>query len=224
MAEFDPFSESYKELVTRSVRVSGEPLEYFAAYKASYLARRFPTAKMDTVLDYGCGIGALAEALSVLLPTARIDGFDPSQQSLDRVAPQLLAQGTFSCTLDSLGSTYDLIIIANVLHHVRQGEREALLTRAFDRLAVGGRVVVFEHNPINPLTRWAVSRCPFDGDAVLLKSAEVRGLLVKAGFREIARDFVVFFPRQLALFRSLEPRLGWLPIGAQYAFSGVRLA
>ena len=37
----------------------------------------------------------------------------------------------------------------------------------------GGLVCVIEHNPLNPLTRLAVNRCPFDADAVLLRSGQL---------------------------------------------------
>jgi hypothetical protein len=112
--------------------------------------------------------------------------------------------------------------LANVLHHVPTEERHAVFGQAFSRLAGGGRVVVFEHNPFNPLTRWAVSQCPFDGDAVLLRSIETRRLFAEVGFRVARRDFVVFFPRMLALLRPLEPLLRWNPLGAQYAVLAVK--
>src|ERR1043166_2982504 len=99
MAEFDPYSQSYRELVTRSVRVSGEPAEYFAAYKAKYVARRFAPSSFRTVLDYGCGVGALAEQLKFQLPEVRIDGFDPSAESLQRIPDSLRGQGRFDCDL-----------------------------------------------------------------------------------------------------------------------------
>jgi len=224
MAEFDPYSESYRALVTQSVRASGEPSEYFAAYKAKYLSRRFGSDKIRAVLDYGCGVGVLAEQLKLQMPGARIDGFDPSQESLDHIPAALRRQGSFGLHLDTLDVNYDLVVIANVLHHVQPAVREAVFRRAFGKLASGGRLVVFEHNPWNPLTRWAVSQCPFDGDAILLKSSEVRGLLMRTGFGQLLRDFVVFFPRWLAPLRPIESSLGWVPLGAQYAFSGVKPA
>ena len=38
----------------------------------------------------------------------------------------------------------------------------------------GGLVVVFEHNPLNPLTRLVVSRVTFDDGVRLLRSGERR--------------------------------------------------
>ena len=222
MAEFDSYSESYRDLVTRSVRVSGEPSEYFAAYKARYISRLCQPVKIERVLDYGCGVGSLAEQIKVHLPRAKVDGYDPSQESVNCISQALLGQGSFRCELDLLQGGYDMIVISNVLHHVRPESRLAVFSQILQMLTPGGRVVIFEHNPINPLTRWAVSQCVFDGDAILLHSSEVKNFLRRAGFIALQRDFIVFFPRWFAGLRPLEPHLNWLPFGAQYAFSGER--
>ena len=222
MAEFDSYSSNYRDLVTESVRASGEPSEYFAAYKAKYLRLKLGAAGILSVLDYGCGVGALSEQIKLEMPQARIDGFDPSQESLDRVSSRLQAEGLFRRDLDLLPCSYDLIVIANVLHHVEPGRRLNVIRCAYEKLKPGGRLVVFEHNPFNPLTRWAVSQCPFDEDAILLKSREVYKLLLSTGFHRLQRDFIVFFPRPLAFLRSLEASLTRVPFGAQYACIGTR--
>src|SRR5215469_7591853 len=100
MAEFDHYSTEYRDLVTKSVRVSGEPTEYFAAYKAKYINRKFGSGGIRSVLDYGCGVGALAEQLKLAMPASRVDGFDPSQHCLDCVTPHLRDQGVFCSDLD----------------------------------------------------------------------------------------------------------------------------
>lgn len=217
MAEFDAFARSYQNLVTESVRISGEPSDYFAAYKALYLRRALADLTVKRILDFGCGVGSLAGYLRTQFPLARIDGFDPSPESIRRVDDSLRQQGTFVTSLEGLDRGYDLVLLSNVLHHIKPGERQAVLGQAFYLLATCGRLVVFEHNPFNPLTRWAVSQCAFDADAILLKSCETRGRLRETGFKILRRDFVVFFPRWLALLRPLEPFLNWCPAGAQYA-------
>jgi hypothetical protein len=45
----------------------------------------------------------------------------------------------------------------------------------------GGMVAIIEHNPLNPVTRHIVSRCPFDRDAVLLRCGTGARLLAGAG-------------------------------------------
>jgi hypothetical protein len=89
-------------------------------------------------------------------------------------------------------------------------------------VARGGRVIVFEHNALNPITRRAVSACPFDDGASLLYPWEVRRLLRGAGLSAVALDFIVFFPRILRAARRLEPFLSWLPLGAQVCAWGTK--
>ena len=51
----------------------------------------------------------------------------------------------------------------------------------------GGMVAIIEHNPLNPVTRHIVSRCPFDRDAVLLRCGTGARLLAGAGLEPGAR-------------------------------------
>jgi len=215
MPEFDAFARNYRDLVSESVRISGESSEYFARYKADYVAREIGAA--SKILDYGCGVGLLSRNLKRVFPQSRVDGFDLSEESLQQVDASLRAQGVFSACASELERDYDVIIIANVLHHVRPAERQELVREVAGRLAAGGRLVIFEHNPLNPLTRWAVSHCPFDEDAVLLQVGEARAHVQFSSLRVVKRDYIVFFPRWLRWFRPVEKHLGWLSLGAQYA-------
>jgi 2-polyprenyl-3-methyl-5-hydroxy-6-metoxy-1,4-benzoquinol methylase len=216
LATFDAFAANYQELVTENIRITGETSDYFAAYKARYIARKIALPQGSRILDFGCGVGLLAEHLMKVLPGGQVDGFDVSKESIERVSENLQRQGTFSTSLAALGGEYDVIVLSNVLHHVKPSDREGLIHRAASRLAIGGKLVIFEHNPFNPLTRWAVSQCPFDEDAVLLTNREARGYFQRGGLRLMRRDFIVFFPRWLRWLRRLEPFLHWCPLGAQY--------
>jgi 2-polyprenyl-3-methyl-5-hydroxy-6-metoxy-1,4-benzoquinol methylase len=216
VASFDAVAANYEQLVTKNVWITGESSDYFAAYKAAYIARRLAPRKGAKILDYGCGVGLLSGHLKRAMGEAQIDGFDVSKESVQRISEDLVKQGTFSTTLNRLGNAYDLVVISNVLHHVKPGDRQELVSEAGSRLTVGGRLVIFEHNPINPLTRWAVSECPFDGDAVLLRASEAQRCF-QGSLRSLWRDYIVFFPRWLACFRAMEPILRGCPFGAQYA-------
>jgi 2-polyprenyl-3-methyl-5-hydroxy-6-metoxy-1,4-benzoquinol methylase len=220
-AEFDSVASNYEELHAQSIRLTGEQPEYFAVYKASYIARLLPP-RPCRVLDYGCGIGMLAHYLKRAGAEIQIDGFDPSSASLARVEPDLLAQGVFTSDLRFLGGGYDVITIANVLHHVKPAERMELISEVVSRLAPGGMLVVFEHNPANPLTRWAVAQCAFDGDAILLWPRETRRYVAHSKL-DARCDYIVFFPRWLGVLRRFEPLLRWCPLGAQYAMVGRRI-
>jgi cyclopropane fatty-acyl-phospholipid synthase-like methyltransferase len=217
LAEFDTFASDYGKLVSESVRITGESSDYFAAYKADYIVRKIGPRAGARLLDYGCGIGLLSAHLKKRLATVRVDGFDVSKDSLNLVDAALLCQGTFTTNHGELAAAYDVIVLANVLHHVKPEKRPGLLKEVSSRLAQGGKIVVFEHNPLNPLTRLAVSKCPFDKGVELLSSRETSNYFRRDGFEGLSRDYVVFFPRWLAWLRSLERSLAWCPLGAQYA-------
>jgi 2-polyprenyl-3-methyl-5-hydroxy-6-metoxy-1,4-benzoquinol methylase len=216
LPEFDTFAADYQDLVSDSVRITGESSDYFAAYKAEYIARRIAPRPGSRLLDYGCGVGLLSKHLRDRLPAIHVDGFDVSQSSIERVHESLRSHGTFTSDPNALAQAYDVIVLANVLHHVPPKQRYQLIRQTASRLAGGGKLVIFEHNPINPLTRWAVSQCPFDEDAILLPVHETRSYFEPEEFPLVIRDYIVFFPRFLQRLRPLEPSLRWCPFGAQY--------
>jgi len=222
--EFDQFAADYEGILDRTVALSGEGSSYFAEYKARYLARLMPQGFAGRVLDFGCGVGLLSACLKRLWPGARIDGFDVSEESLGRVAPALAAAGLFTSDSGRLAHDYDLVVLGNVLHHIAPADRRATVRDLAGRLAPGGRLAIVEHNPANPLTRRTVARCPFDDGVELLPAKESTGYLASAGLRLLRCDYIVFLPHALAWLRPLEPRLAWLPLGAQYAAVGERVA
>jgi 2-polyprenyl-3-methyl-5-hydroxy-6-metoxy-1,4-benzoquinol methylase len=216
-SEFDAVAANYQQMVDENVQITGENSDYFAAYKANYIARNVIRGEgPGKILDYGCGVGLLVKHLKRCLPGIQIDGYDISASSLDRIDPAFRAQGVFTNKLGALGRNYDAIVLANVLHHVRLEERRALIAEAASHLAPGGKMVIFEHNPLNPLTRWAVSRCPFDEGVTLLPASEVRSLCTDT-LRLSQTDYIVFFPQWLSWVRPFERLLGWCPAGAQHA-------
>jgi 2-polyprenyl-3-methyl-5-hydroxy-6-metoxy-1,4-benzoquinol methylase len=216
-AEFDIVAANYRQMVDESVGITGENSDYFAAYKANYITRRVASRHASgKILDYGCGVGLLARHLKRCLPGMQLDGFDVSETSLEQIEPGLRSQGIFTSSLEKLGRDYDVIVLANVLHHVKPEERRALIEEAVSRLAPGGKMVIVEHNPLNPLTRWAVSRCPFDEGVTLLPANEVRSLCTDP-LRFSQTDYIVFFPQWLSWVRPFERFLGWCPAGAQHA-------
>jgi ubiquinone/menaquinone biosynthesis C-methylase UbiE len=213
-AEFDRVADAYDAQHRASIRASGEDPEYFSRYKADCLKR---AKAQGAALDFGCGIGNVTRHLAEVF--GEVSGYDPSEKSL-QLARKSCPQMRFSSNLnDFRQASFKSIVLANVLHHVPPTERDAVLGSLKPLLAPGGRLFVFEHNPLNPLTRRAVRDCEFDQDAVLLRRAEVTSRLTRAGFSALESQYIVFFPRALAPMRPLEPRLSWLPLGAQYMVS-----
>jgi SAM-dependent methyltransferase len=211
-AKFDAYARDYADLISQNVRLTGESSDYFAEHKLQCL-ERLGIAADTAVLDYGCGIGGLTAKLVARFRS--VHGFDPSQESL-ALARTHAPAATFSSNLDTVPEAeFGLAIVANVLHHIPPAERPGVIRTIRSKLAPTGRLVVFEHNPWNPLTQRAVAVCPFDDDAVLLWPREVKKLLRDCEFDGIRQDYILFFPRFLAALRPLEPKLGWLMLGAQ---------
>jgi SAM-dependent methyltransferase len=224
--QFDRYARDYHDLNAAAVRASGETPDYFAALKASYMSRAAPLPEdgaLRAILDFGCGIGGGIPHLRRAFPDARLHGVDASGVSI-AMARTASADAQFSVIEDNRlplpDATFDLALAACVFHHIAPVERLHWMRELHRVLKPGGKLFVFEHNPLNPLTRKVVRECPFDEDAILLPRGEALALLADAGFREAKSDYIVFFPRMLAALRPLERWLSRLPLGAQYAAQG----
>jgi SAM-dependent methyltransferase len=217
--DFDRIADNYTDLLDDCTSLAGESSEYFVRYKANYLIKLLGRGPWK-ILDFGCGVGTLSSALRAPLHDSSIHGFDISSASIEKVEPELRASGIFTTDLSRLDSDYSLIVISNVLHHIDPPSRPAIFRELSSRLAPGGRILVFEHNPWNPLTRWIVAHCVFDEGVQLLTPGELSRHFREAGISTLQRDYVVFFPKLLAFLRPWEGLLGWCPAGAQFAALG----
>lgn len=222
-AEFDAVAARYHDQHTASIRLSGEEPEFFARYKIEETAKALHAASVEPkrILDFGAGIGNSLPHLQRAFPEAEVTCLDVSRESLAqcskraiRPAQMLPYDGT---QIPSEDDSFDLVFTACVFHHIDAADHLRLLAEIRRVLAPGGRFVLFEHNPWNPLTQHAVRTCPFDEHAVLISAPEMRRRFRAAGFGEVALDYRMFFPAALARLRPLERYLAWLPAGAQYS-------
>ena len=216
MHEFDSCAAKYKDILDQSLAFSGCTSEHFAEYKARYIARVADLGASCKVLDFGCGVGILSRFLHRHLPSSTLHGFDVSPESIREIDAALLTCGFFTTNMAQLDCDYDLIVLSNVMHHIRPTYRQATIFELYKRLSPAGRLVVFEHNPVNPVTQWVVRQCPFDKGAVLLPLRETRSYLICAGLRVVRQDYILFFPRCMSWFFRLERFLTRCPLGAQY--------
>ncbi len=217
---FDNYAGNYDESLAQGLAVSGESREYFARGRLAWLADllRKRQTRVQRVLDFGCGTGAATPFLFELLRADEVRGVDVSARSLE-VAQQTYGSASAQISLLSdypAEGEFDLVFCNGVFHHIPPGERAAALDFIYRALRPGGLFALWENNPWNPGTRYVMSRCPFDHDAITLSPPAARRLVQRGGFSHLQTDFLFIFPAALRWLRPVEPRLARWPCGAQY--------
>jgi ubiquinone/menaquinone biosynthesis C-methylase UbiE len=226
-AEFDRFADEYRQIHAANIRISGEQPDYFAEYKIKDVAAlEGPTLRKGnpSILDFGAGVGTSVPYFRRYFPNCRLTCLDVSRKSLDIGRSRFAGSAEFvhfdGEAIPFPDEQFDLVFLACVLHHIAHGEHAALLREMSRVLRPDGEVVIFEHNPYNPLTVRAVNTCPFDENAVLLRPYRLARLVRQVGFARTSLRFRIFFPRSLRALRVLEPWLVGIPLGAQYFVRG----
>lgn len=226
--EFDKYSKNYRDIHTQNIeKVSGVDSDYFSEYKITELFDRGVVNKDASCwLDLGCGDGNTYKYVKKYFPDTRYTGIDVSSDSID------VARNTYQINnkmeqvhfqvydgehIPFENETFDVIYIACVLHHVPVDLRSNLLAECKRALKKTGKLIIFEHNPYNPVTLRMVNTCPFDEDAVLLKPKELKQVCKKNELCGKIR-YTIFVPRKGILKKlvGVEKYLSWCPLGGQY--------
>jgi SAM-dependent methyltransferase len=223
--QFDAYRGDYEQVVDRSISFSGLPHDFFMAAKADLLeeiaSEHLGNSRTARLLDVGCGVGRLHPHLRGRF--ASLDGCDVSTESLARAAAdnRFVRYAESSETLlPYADGAFDLVVTSCVMHHVPPERWPAFSAEVRRVTRAGGIAVVIEHNKLNPLTRLAVARCPFDADAVLLRPRQVERLLTDSGFSSAESRHFLLLPSARPAARGLERAFARLPFGAQYATIG----
>jgi ubiquinone/menaquinone biosynthesis C-methylase UbiE len=220
-SEFDAYADSYDEAVNGSLRFLGMKVDYFTRVKGDYLldqlAQHFGDSKGLALLDVGCGVGNYHGLLADRVGS--ISGVDLSQDCLAQAAqrnPGVRYSHYDGSRLPFADASFDAVFTICVMHHVPPAQWPAFVAEMKRVARKGGLVLVFEHNPLNPLTRRVVSNCDFDRGAVLLRQGQTRKLLDRAGLTNIRSNSILSIPSSGPVSRAVDLLLGRLSLGAQY--------
>jgi SAM-dependent methyltransferase len=222
-AEFDQFADEYESQHRQNIAVTGESPEFFAEYKIRQLTTFVPDllAAPARVLDFGSGIGNSIPFFRKYFPNASLTCADASSRSIELSRKRFPGQERFALVkgdeipIDT--GSFDLVFSACVFHHIAQEEHRHWLAELLRVTRPGGWLVIFEHNPFNPMTVSAVNTCPFDENAKLISASTLIRSINDAGWVRSELCYHVFFPRALAALRPIEKHLGWFALGAQYS-------
>jgi SAM-dependent methyltransferase len=219
-SDLEGYEDTYREAVAESIAFSGADLDLFTRIKADLLlelAAEVGNTDRLAFLDLGCGPGETDRFLEGRV--GRLAGVDVVPGMIERARERnpwadyrVYGEGD---PIPCGDAAFDVCFAICVLHHVAPARRSGIVAEMKRVCRAGGLIAMFEHNPLNPLTRKAVRGCEFDRDAELLGRRETAKLLTEAGLFP-RRRYIEFFPRESGLLRRIEARLAWLPLGAQY--------
>lgn len=223
-AVYDEFAETYDEGLSELLGVLGSDTEKFAEYKIQLLQCLCPPQNKGNVLDFGCGTGRGLSYLEKYFTKydVQLFGCDVSRESLKVAKKVVPAAELFLNTpveeFKAFDKTYDLVVLACVLHHIDPGERKLWIKEIVEKLNPGGKIAVFEHNLINPFTRKIVKNPKNTADDInwMLKMTDIQNLLLcDDSIKLFWKGYTLFSPFRFSHTTSIERCLKWLPLGAQ---------
>jgi SAM-dependent methyltransferase len=217
---FDHYSEDYDSALAESLSATGEDKDFFARGRIAWVAKCLKNLRAQPLaaMDFGCGIGTATPYLLDLLKVESVLGIDASVKCLEVAERTWASEQTRFALLDHYQPRreIDFAYTNGVFHHIPEAKRASAVNLIYHALRPGGLLAFWENNPWNPGTRYVMSRCEFDKDAITLTPARARSLLQGGGFEVLSTDFLFIFPRVLRLLRGIEPFVSRLPFGGQY--------
>jgi len=220
-SEFDAYRNSYSDAVNGSIAFSGLKVDFFIRAKAArlvdLLAENVGDPKDLSILDVGCGVGTYHPLLAGSV--GQITGVDPSAECIAEAKannPRVDYQTYDGEKIPYPDGSFDASFAICVMHHVPVPNWATFVSEMRRVTRPGGVVMLFEHNPYNPLTQRAVSNCPFDADAVLLSMRTAKDYLRASGMTIVEGRYILNVPSITGIARRIDDALGVLPTGAQY--------
>jgi len=222
-SEFDRFADAYARHIEDAIPLINCKADAFSLIKASritdYLQETFPSHEDLHLLDAGCGVGMTDEILKQSYP--RITGLDVSDRSLSIASkrnPEINYVSYDGHRFPFKAECFDVVFAICVLHHIAPSQWANFVNEAERVLKPGGVLMIFEHNPLSPLTRWIVARCEFDRDATLMPASVCRRIVQSSSFNKITTSYLLFAPSLNKTWQQFETRVLYrLPVGAQYS-------
>jgi ubiquinone/menaquinone biosynthesis C-methylase UbiE len=227
-AEFDNFDEAYRNLHQKSIGFSGERTDFFREYKIKDVLLEITKHRNPaglSILDFGAGVEESVPYWKKFFPNSEITAADVSSKCLAKIS-QSYPDGPILQLNDEkiplADDQFDAVFAACVFHHIDHDKHTAILKEIKRVLKPGGSLFIFEHNPFNPLTLYAVNHCEFDVNAKLISGFKIRKQMCSVGFQNCKIRYRVFFLGPFSALRPMEKYLSSIPVGGQYYSCGIK--
>lgn len=226
-AEFDLLADEYNNLHKKNIKLSGEGPEYFSEYKIADLAAAVSEKNLpkDKILDFGSGIGNSIPYFRKYFPDSALTCCDISSRSLTIAKNRFGGRENYVLIRDKIplnDGSQSIVFSACVFHHIPENQHAVWLTELLRIVRPGGLLAIYEHNPFNPITRYAVNTCALDVNAKLIRASKFQYKLQHSGWVSTSVSYKAFFPSFLKFLRPVEPYLRSLCLGAQYRVTAFR--
>lgn len=224
MQELFEIPGEYDAMLKQGIGLTGNDRHFFIRGRFDFLQNNLsPDFRPRKILDFGCGTGDASAELARRFPDAMVTGSDPAEKALNYGKEKHRARNLkFSSGEELSGESFDLIFLNCVIHHVEPDQRKSVIQEIVNLLNEGGQLWIFENNPANPGTRWAMYRNPFDQGVVKVWPSELKKLMLQGGVEITGKGFLFYFPQWLAWLRPLEKLLVKFPLGGQYVIRGIK--
>lgn len=221
ITEFDKIADSYYEEHKKNIAITGEDPDFFSEYKIKDLRDFVNNSKNSSkdIFDFGCGIGNSLKYFRDYFPDSNLSCGDVSYRSIEIAKnrnPGLEQFIQIDNAIPVSSESIDIVFSACVFHHIKHEEHSKWLTEISRITRKGGLLVIYEHNPLNPLTVNAVNKCPIDVNAKLIRALTMKNLIIKNGWKDVTIEYKLFFPSYLKFLRPLEKYLKKFFLGAQW--------
>lgn len=219
--DFDAWAKNYRAIHSQNIQLSGADSFYFAEQRITML-QAYEKNEPLQVLDLGCGDGVSELFMQRYFNNWTVEGIDVSKESIDMAKQQQLPNARFNeydgINIPFAEERFDIVFVAGVLHHVAFHLHKAMIAEMKRVLKKGGRLIIYEHNPLNPLTKYLVKTCVFDQDAKLLRCGYLKQQLAAQQFNISQCIYFIFIPPKgwLKKIIPFEKYLHWLPLGGKY--------
>ena len=213
---FDHFASSYQAEMSDALGRLGGESTYYLAQKVHLLARELKKSERRRILDFGCGIGLAIPFLIEAFSPDLLVCSDESEESLNILRKE--HPDVRALSIEQVGTDeFDLVFVANVLHHIKPTVRQRGIQDLCNRLRPGGVIGVFEHNPFNLITQRIVSKCIFDEGVELLRKSEVLSYFEDSKEMSVVKSgYCLFTPEPLKKVNWIDKYLQWVPFGGQH--------